>query len=93
MAVNLGAGVRKPPRGLEPEARDSKNIRNATFEQKVRVIDILNVKVYPSENLDQGSKFRWRTKGGSLRVITPASRRQSCRSGSQALLPPHRLEG
>lgn len=27
------------------------NIRNATFEEKVRIIDILDVKVYPSENL------------------------------------------
>ena len=28
------------------------SIRNATFEGKVRVIEILDVKVYPSENLD-----------------------------------------
>lgn len=28
------------------------NIRNATFEEKARVIDILDVKVYPSEGLD-----------------------------------------
>ena len=28
------------------------NLRNANFEDKVRVLNILNVKVYPSENLD-----------------------------------------
>jgi len=28
------------------------NIRNATFKEKVRVIEILDVKVYPSENMD-----------------------------------------
>ncbi len=28
------------------------NVRNATFKEKVRVIEILNVKVYPSENMD-----------------------------------------
>ena len=28
------------------------NVCNATFKEKVRVIEILDVKVYPSENLD-----------------------------------------
>ena len=28
------------------------NVRNATFKEKVRVIEILDVKVYPSENMD-----------------------------------------
>ncbi len=28
------------------------NVRSATFEEKVRVIEILDIKVYPSENLD-----------------------------------------
>ena len=28
------------------------NVRNATFKEKVRVIEILDVKVYPSEKLD-----------------------------------------
>ena len=28
------------------------NLRNADFEDKVRVLSILDVKVYPSENLD-----------------------------------------
>ena len=28
------------------------NIRNAAFDDKVRIIEILDVKVYPSENLD-----------------------------------------
>ena len=28
------------------------NVCNATFKEKVRVIEILDVKVYPSENMD-----------------------------------------
>lgn len=28
------------------------NVRNATFKEKVRIIEILDVKVYPSENMD-----------------------------------------
>jgi len=28
------------------------NVRNTTFKEKVRVIEILDVKVYPSENMD-----------------------------------------
>ena len=28
------------------------NLRNASFEEKMRILNVLDVKVYPSENLD-----------------------------------------
>ena len=34
------------------DTRPLTNVRSATFEEKIRVIKVLDVKVYPSENLD-----------------------------------------
>ena len=74
------------------------NLRNASFEEKMRILNVLDVKVYPSENLDAiavtcavNLALGWSLKARHFRVITPASRHQSCRSGSRGELLPRML--
>ena len=73
------------------------NVRNATFEEKVRVIEILDVKVYLSENLHHVGVACAVNLAGledeepPFCVIRLAWRRQSCRNDSVRLLLAHRL--